>query len=90
MNLRTLLITASFVAVCTAAPIAAFASETGDSPDTSVSSVEAADHSADKGKAESSSADTTADSAGHSSDSGKTGHVSSTSGHAGTSGHGTR
>ena len=90
MNLRTLLITASFIAVCAAAPVGALASETGDSPDTSVSSVDAADHSADKAKAETSSADTTADSTAHSSDGGKTDHGSSTSGHAGTNGHGTR
>jgi hypothetical protein len=88
MNLRTLLITASFIAVCAAAPVAAVASETDDSQNTSVSSTDVADHSSDKGTGESSSRDTTAHSSGHSSDGGETSHGSSTGGHAGTSSHG--
>jgi len=88
MNLRTLLITASFVAVCAAAPVAVFASETEDSQDTSVSSTDVAGHSSDTGTGESSSHDTTAHSSDHSSEGGEASHGSSTSGHAGTSSHG--
>jgi hypothetical protein len=88
MNLRTLLITASFVAVCAAAPVTAFASETEDSQDTSVSSTDVADHSSDKGTGESSSRDTTTHSSDHSSEGGESGHGSSTGGHAGSSSHG--